>query len=48
MNSDYSSLRKSLTWYKKLAVELIVGRVLLVNHCILYNELYPEEPLRQL
>ena len=47
MSSYYSALRKSLTWYKKIAVELVFGTVL-VNSGIIYNELHSEKPLRQL
>lgn len=46
-SSYYSCLRKSLIWYKKVAVELICG-VVIVNSCIIYNELHTKKPLRQL
>lgn len=46
-SSYYSALRKSLTWYKKVAVELIFGTAL-VNSLIIYQELNPTENVRQL
>lgn len=47
ISSYYSCLRKSLIWYKKVAVELICGTVL-VNSCIIFNELHPNHTVRQL
>lgn len=47
MSSYYSCLRKSLIWYKKVAVELICGAVV-VNGCIIYNQLHTNKPIRQL
>ncbi|XP_022906982.1 piggyBac transposable element-derived protein 4-like [Onthophagus taurus] len=40
MSSYYSALRKSLVWYKNIAVELIFGTVVVNNHNI-YNEVNP-------
>ncbi|CAH1989196.1 unnamed protein product [Acanthoscelides obtectus] len=40
--SYYTCLRKSLTWYKKLAIEIICG-TLVVNTLIIYNEQRPKK-----
>ncbi|XP_044744320.1 piggyBac transposable element-derived protein 4-like [Coccinella septempunctata] len=47
MTSYYSVLRKSLIWYKKVALEVICGYVV-TNSCIMYNESHPNKTLRQL
>lgn len=38
MSAYYSSLRKGLKWYRKVAFELIFGTAL-VNAWIIYNEI---------
>lgn len=40
LSSYYTCLRKSLVWYKKLAIEIICG-TLVVNTYILYNSVRP-------
>ncbi|KAJ8932017.1 hypothetical protein NQ314_015025 [Rhamnusium bicolor] len=47
MSSYYSCLRKSLIWYKKVAIELIAGSVI-VNSWLIFNELCPGKNIRQL